>query len=89
MFFLFIIAHTINKNMYPHNFKISEAPQVAVSLLCTSYDQLEPLVCGVKIPLSLKIEIAKRAAIKSLLDRCQCDKCIQFAYEVHQLNLFI
>jgi hypothetical protein len=36
-----------------------------------------------------RINTAKKISIKIILDRCQCNKCIEAAYFIHSLEFFI
>jgi hypothetical protein len=72
-----------------HNLNQLRANQLAVNILCTQYDLINPIMCEIDVPLSLKIEVAKRGAIKKVLNNCQCTGCINIAYEIHELNLFL
>lgn len=72
-----------------HNFSKTDAAQIAVKYLCDEYDQMNSFLTDWDVPISLKIEIAKRRAIKEVVNKCQCNRCIEIAYQIHELNLFI
>lgn len=36
-----------------------------------------------------RIESAKKITIKIILNKCQCDQCINAAYFIHQINFYI
>jgi hypothetical protein len=72
-----------------HNFSKIDAAQIAVKYVCEEYDNINPLLCGLDVPLSLKIEVAKRISIKQIINNCQCESCIEIAYQIHELNLLI
>ena len=72
-----------------HNLNELQASQLAVNILCEHYDIINPTLCSYNVPISLKIEIAKRKSIKEVLNNCQCTGCINIAFEIHKLNLFL
>jgi hypothetical protein len=75
--------------MHKQNLSKNEASQIAVKYLCEEYDNINPVLCGYQVPLTLKIEVAKRISIKQIINECQCNACIEIAYQIHELNLFI
>ena len=40
-------------------------------------------------PYSKRIAASKKLAIKFIINKCQCDNCIEAAYFIHQLEFFI
>jgi hypothetical protein len=59
--------------------------------LVTSYLILADVYIDLKDvkPYTKRIEASKKLAIKIILNKCQCDECIEGAYFINQLDFFI
>lgn len=61
----------------------NEAREVIASVaLSITYDQLDFL----QLEFEPRIAMAKRITMQAILDNCQCSKCQDAAYFIHQLN---
>jgi hypothetical protein len=56
----------------------------AYLILADVYTELDEIK-----PYTKRIEASKKLAIKFIINKCQCNNCIEAAYFIHQLEFFI
>jgi len=69
------------------NFSKEEAAQEAMQFFTQHYECAHANFSN-QLGNTILQEIAKRSAIKTIIDHCQCEHCIEVAYQVHLINFF-